>query len=149
MDIGERLKQCRESKGLSQAQVEQRSKLLRCYVSRVENGHTVPTIETLDKFAFALEMPLYQLFYEGKESPEIPRTDLRGAHDWASKGRGKRIFAKLQKAIRKMTPRQRVLLLYAAEKIISTSRVRKSRIGLRDGERRAQVSSKDNASSLQ
>jgi len=42
------------------------------YISRVENGHTVPAVETLEKFAHALEVPLYQFFYEGKESPALP-----------------------------------------------------------------------------
>jgi transcriptional regulator with XRE-family HTH domain len=67
MLIGDRLKQVRESKNLSQGNIEERSGMLRCYVSRVENGHTVPSIETLEKFARALEVPLYQLFYDGKE----------------------------------------------------------------------------------
>jgi transcriptional regulator with XRE-family HTH domain len=65
MLIGDRLKAIRESKKLSQGDIEKRTGLLRCYVSRVENGHTVPAIETLEKWSKALEIPLYQLFYEG------------------------------------------------------------------------------------
>jgi transcriptional regulator with XRE-family HTH domain len=63
--IGERLKQIRESKNFSQGDIEEKTGLLRCYTSRVENGHTVPSLETLQKFARALEIPLYQLFYDG------------------------------------------------------------------------------------
>ena len=75
--IGERLRTIRESKKLSQGDVEQRTGLLRCYTSRVENGHTVPSIETLAKFAQALEIPLYQLFYDGEEAPKkIKGVDL-------------------------------------------------------------------------
>src|SRR5271157_5292891 len=51
MVIGERLKDLREAKKLSQGDIEKRTGLIRCYTSRVENGHTVPTIETLGKYA--------------------------------------------------------------------------------------------------
>ena len=54
MVIGDRLKTLRETKNLSQGGIEKRTGLLRCYVSRVENGHTVPSVETLGKFARAL-----------------------------------------------------------------------------------------------
>jgi transcriptional regulator with XRE-family HTH domain len=62
MIIGDRLRELREGKSLSQGDIEKRTGLLRCYISRVENGHTVPAIETLEKMARALEVPLYQLF---------------------------------------------------------------------------------------
>jgi len=52
----------REEKQFSQGEIEKRTGLLRCYISRVENGHTVPSIETLEKMARALEMPMYQPF---------------------------------------------------------------------------------------
>jgi transcriptional regulator with XRE-family HTH domain len=61
MVIGDRLKTLREAKDLSQGDIEERTGLLRCYVSRVENGHTVPSVETLKKVARALELPLYHL----------------------------------------------------------------------------------------
>ena len=48
MLIGARLRQLREQKQMSQGDIEERTGLLRCYVSRVENGHTVPSLETLD-----------------------------------------------------------------------------------------------------
>jgi len=47
------------------------------YISRVENGHTVPAIETLEKLARALEVPLYQLFYDGEEPPKLPNLPKR------------------------------------------------------------------------
>ena len=65
MLIGSRLRDIRIDKKLSQGDIEQRTGLLRCYVSRVENGHTVPAVETLEKFARALEVPLYMLVYDG------------------------------------------------------------------------------------
>lgn len=77
--IGERLRTIRESKNLSQGDIEQRTGMLRCYTSRVENGHTVPSIETLAKYSQALEIPLYQLFYGGEEAPKkIKGVDLDG-----------------------------------------------------------------------
>jgi transcriptional regulator with XRE-family HTH domain len=67
MVIGERLKDLREEKNLSQGNIEKRTGLLRCYISRVENGHTVPAIETLEKMARAMEVPIYALFYDGEQ----------------------------------------------------------------------------------
>lgn len=69
MIIGERRRAVREEKKLSQGDIEKRTGLLRCYISGVENGHTVPDIETLEKMARALEIPLYQLFYDGEKPP--------------------------------------------------------------------------------
>ena len=68
--IGERLRAIRESKNLSQGDIEQRTGMLRCYTSRVENGHTVPSLDTLAKYAQALEIPMYQLFYDGEAEPK-------------------------------------------------------------------------------
>ena len=70
MIVADRLRSLREKKKLSQGDIEERTGLLRCYVSRVENGHTVPAVETLEKFARALEVPLYELLYEGDEPPQ-------------------------------------------------------------------------------
>jgi transcriptional regulator with XRE-family HTH domain len=67
MEIGERLKAIREQKDMSQGDIEKRTGLLRCYISRVENGHTVPAIETIEKLARAMEVPMYALFYEASE----------------------------------------------------------------------------------
>ena len=64
MIVGERLRVLREERNLSQGEVEKRTGLLCCYISRVEHGHTVPAVETLEKFARALEVPMYQLFYD-------------------------------------------------------------------------------------
>jgi transcriptional regulator with XRE-family HTH domain len=73
MVIGDRLKTLREAKDLSQGDIEQRTGLLRCYVSRVENGHTVPSLETLEKFSRALELPLYHLMFDGDKPPVMPK----------------------------------------------------------------------------
>ena len=67
MVIGERLRAAREAKELSQGDTEKRTGLFRCYVSRVENGHTVPSLETLEKFAKAMGISLAQLFASNGE----------------------------------------------------------------------------------
>ena len=72
MNIGGRLRTLREEKKFTQGEVEKRTGVLRTYLSRVENGHTVPSVETLEKFARALEVPMYQLFYDGEEPPKLP-----------------------------------------------------------------------------
>jgi transcriptional regulator with XRE-family HTH domain len=69
MLIGQKLRTLRESKKFSQCEIEKRTGLLRCYTSRVGNGHTVPFVETLEKYARALELPLYRLFYENETPP--------------------------------------------------------------------------------
>lgn len=73
MLIGERLRELRESKRLSQGDVEKRTGLLRCYTSRVEDGHTVPNVETLEKYARALEISMYKLFLDGDGEPQKPK----------------------------------------------------------------------------
>jgi len=72
MDIGQRLYELRASKGFSQGDIEKRTGLLRCYISRVENGHTIPSLETLEKLAAGLEIKMSQLFMEGGEKPGNP-----------------------------------------------------------------------------
>jgi transcriptional regulator with XRE-family HTH domain len=118
MDVGDRLKQLRELKGLSQGKIEELTGLLRSYISRVENGHTVPSVESIEKFARALDMPLYQLLYEEEKPPKSIKTQAQEIDDWASRGKGRRIFSKLQKALQKMSVPDRALLLYMAAKIV-------------------------------
>ena len=64
MNIGETIRNYRLGKGMSQGDIEKRTGLLRCYLSRVENGHTIPSLDTLAKIAGAMELPLSQFFSE-------------------------------------------------------------------------------------
>lgn len=116
MFLPDRLRELRELKKLSQGDVEKRTGLLRCYISRVENGHTMPSLETLEKMARALEMPLYQLFYEGDKEPSSGPVPDHG-DDWASRGKGKRLFLKLRRAVSKMSPQDRNLFLNLASEV--------------------------------
>ena len=117
MLIGRRLRELRESKNLSQGDIERRTGLLRCYTSRVENGHTVPSVETLEKMARALEVPLHLLFHDGKSPVEKPALSRNG-HDkeslWGSQGHERRELLLFAKALARMTDRQRNLLMAMA-----------------------------------
>ncbi|MGA7342264.1 MAG: helix-turn-helix transcriptional regulator [Terracidiphilus sp.] len=62
MKIGTTIRAFRLQKGLSQGDIEKKTGLLRCYLSRVENGHTVPSLDTLSKIALALDLPIAQFF---------------------------------------------------------------------------------------
>ena len=102
MIIGDRLRALREEKKLSQGDIEKRTGLLRCYISRVENGHTVPAIETLEKMARALEVPLYQLFYDGEEPPELPNLPKRKTADevaWGATGKEARFLTMFRRLL--------------------------------------------------
>jgi len=123
MIIGDRLRELREVKKLSQGDIEKRTGLLRCYISRVENGHTVPAIETLEKLARALEVPLYQLFYEGNEPPKLPNLLKRKTPDdsvWGSSGKHAMYLHKLIKCLSKSAEPDRKLLLAMAQKMIAS-----------------------------
>ena len=120
MVIGDRLKALRELKNFSQGDIEKRTGLLRCYVSRVENGHTVPAVETLEKFARALEVPVYQLFYDGEEPPKVPTLIKRKSSDdlaWGSSGKDAKFLSKLRRLLGKASEDDRKLILYTLQKM--------------------------------
>jgi transcriptional regulator with XRE-family HTH domain len=83
MNIGETIRSFRLQKGMSQGDIEKRTGLLRCYLSRVENGHTVPSLDTLSKIAGAMELPLSHFFSEPGNSngsrnlPQLSDDELR------------------------------------------------------------------------
>jgi transcriptional regulator with XRE-family HTH domain len=120
MVIADRLRSLREQKNLSQGDIEKRTGLLRCYISRVENSHTVPAIETLEKMARAMEVPLYQLFYDGEEPPKLPdlpkHKDGDGA-SWGSSGKEARILSNFRRLLKRTSESDRKLLLYMGQKM--------------------------------
>ncbi len=117
MVIGERLKALREQRNMSQGDVEKRTGLFRVYISRAENGHTVPAIETLEKFARALEIPIYQLFYDGQNPPapivSVPPTDK----GWGSSGRDAQTLHRFRSLMSRMDQGEVELLLFMAQKM--------------------------------
>ena len=116
MEIGAKLRELREAKNLSQGDIEKRTGLIRCYTSRVEHGHTVPSIGTLEKYAHALEIPLYLLFTD-EDSVKVPKLgepkDERSS--WGTRGKERNAFQTLAKALSRMDERDRKLLLSMAE----------------------------------
>lgn len=123
MLIGQRLRELRESKHLSQGDIERRTGLLRCYTSRVENGYTVPSIETLEKYARALEAPLHRFFYAGEEPPEKPTLPaMKPEAIWGMRGNERDELRKFAKALSRMDDRTRMLLLGMAERMVSRKR---------------------------
>lgn len=119
MIVGERLRGVREKKNLSQGDIEKRTGLLRCYISRVENGHTVPSIETLEKIARAFEVPLYQLFYDGEEPPKIENVVMKPSSEnpWGSAGKDAHYFNKLRRLLSKIGEGDRKIVLHMAQKM--------------------------------
>ena len=71
MNIGTTIRTHRLQKGLSQGDIEKKTGLLRCYLSRVENGHTVPSLDTLSKIAMALDLPISQFFVDDSQSRQL------------------------------------------------------------------------------
>jgi transcriptional regulator with XRE-family HTH domain len=76
--IAERLKALREQKNMSQADIEKRTGLLRCYTSQVENGRITPSLKTVEKYARAFEIPLYRIFCdkEARKKPILLKAEL-------------------------------------------------------------------------
>jgi transcriptional regulator with XRE-family HTH domain len=84
MNIGETIRNFRLQKGMSQGDIEKRTGLLRCYLSRVENGHTIPSLDTLAKIANSMELPLAQFFTDNagdnnhtKSVPQLSEEEVR------------------------------------------------------------------------
>jgi len=114
MVIAERLKALREQKQMSQGDIEERTGLLRCYISRVENGHTVPAIETLEKLARAMDVPMYLLFYDG-ENPPKPKPSNPADNGWGSHGREARMLDRFRRVLARTDESDRKLLLSMAQ----------------------------------
>jgi transcriptional regulator with XRE-family HTH domain len=129
MIIGERIRELREEKDMSQGEIQKRTGLLRCHISRVENGRTVPGIETLEKMARALDVPLYRLFYDGEKPPELdnlPRRRMRGETAWGASGRDARFLMQFRRFLGRLEPADRQLLLSLAQKMATKRLGRKS-----------------------
>ena len=125
MIIADRLRAFREQKQLSQGDIEKRTGLLRCYISRVENGHTVPAIETIEKLARAMEVPVYQIFYDGEEPPKVPNLAKRKTTDeiaWGNAGKEARMLSHFRMLLGRIGKSDRKLLLNMAQQMARPSR---------------------------
>ena len=120
MVIGDRLRALREHKGLSQGQLEKRTGLLRCYISRVENGHTVPSIETMEKLARALDIPLFQVFYDDEADQALTQLPERVTEDQIAADRSPkqlRFLRRMAQLFHQLSETDRQLLLAAAQRM--------------------------------
>jgi transcriptional regulator with XRE-family HTH domain len=122
MLIGDRLRAMREEGELSQGDIEKSTGLLRCYISRVENGHTVPSLETLERFAAALGVPLYTLFCTSEEEAQTPKLTGRNSPEELCEQSGKetgeaRFLLKLRHLMQRIADRDRDVLLTLARKL--------------------------------
>jgi transcriptional regulator with XRE-family HTH domain len=124
MIICERLRALRETKQLSQGEIEKRTGLLRCYISRVENGHTVPSIDTLEKMARALEVPMYQLFYEGEKRPKLPKRKTEDDIAWGNSGKDAKLLGQFRRLLGRTNEKNQKILLVMAQKMAQTGRAR-------------------------
>jgi transcriptional regulator with XRE-family HTH domain len=124
MLIGQRLRALRESKNLSQGDIEKRTGLFRCYTSRVENGHTVPSVDTLEKYAKALEVPVYKLFLDGDGQPRKPKLPTSiGEPTWGATGNERRELQAFAKVLSRLDERQRNLLMAMASRMARRERI--------------------------
>jgi transcriptional regulator with XRE-family HTH domain len=125
MQIGAKLREQRIAKNLSQGDIEKRTGLFRCYTSRVENGYTVPTIGTLEKYASALEVPLYQFFTDevSVKAPKLPQLE-EDTSLWGNRGKERDAFQTLAKALARMDEGDRKLLLSMAQGMARRGRKR-------------------------
>ena len=120
MLIGDRLREMREQKKYTQGEVAKRTGFVCPYISRVENGHVIPAVETLEKFARALEVPMYQLFLDvegAQKLPDLPKRWTANGKLWGSSGREARLLAKFCRLFNRMQDSDRVLLLFMAQKM--------------------------------
>jgi transcriptional regulator with XRE-family HTH domain len=130
MIIGDHLRLLREQKSFSQADIEQRTGLLRCYISRVENNHTTPSVETLEKLARAMDMHLYQVLYDGSEPPKYTLDSKASARDgWGNSGKNARFLTKLRRYLSQMKPRDRSILMAAISELVKQKTQRNLKSG--------------------
>jgi transcriptional regulator with XRE-family HTH domain len=113
MNIGMTIRGFRQQKGMSQGDIEKRTGLLRCYLSRVENGHTVPSLDTLKKIATALDLQLAEFFAEGNETKEVFGLNLNAEEI--------RFLTQVQRYSANLSESDRRLLLAMVRKFASTS----------------------------
>ena len=125
MVISDRLRAIRVEKKLSQGDIEERTGLKRCYVSRVENGHTVPSIETLEKLARALEVPMYQIFYDGEappEPPSIPQGMSADGDGWGNSGAPAKFLQRLRQLLGRLSEDGRKLIMHMTFQMVRKKR---------------------------
>ena len=126
MIVGERIRALREEKKLSRGDLQERTGLQRTYIWRVENGYTVPAIETLEKFARGLQVPIYRFFYEGKGRPPLVAVTESG-NLWGAMGDEKKMLKKFRRILAQMDEEGRSLLVHLAEEMARRNDAKKNK----------------------
>ena len=127
--FGERLREIRRLKNLSQGDLEERTGLSRSYISRVEHGHTSPMLETVEKFARALEVPTYQLFYDGTGTPpQVITMNGNGNRrkEWGETGSDALYMHKLQTCLEQMSTEDRMILISVLQRMIRKAEAKRA-----------------------
>ena len=128
MEIGRRLRQLRGSRNLSQGDIEVRTGLLRCYTGRVENGHTAPSVDTIEKYANALGIPLFAFFLDAgtgrRVEPPLPSRDP----DWGATPRERFQNHKIITALTKMNEPDRQLVLALVQRLTKVKRTKRPKL---------------------
>ncbi len=114
MDIGRRLRELRVAKGLSHADIEKRTGLMRAYISRIECGHSIPSLATLEKWVKGLDLQMYQAFFEGRGKPVTPRAAKAAPLDARER--------KLIEVYRELPEQDRVLFLAVMRDAVKRAR---------------------------
>ncbi len=123
MLIGQKLREIREAKNMSQVAISDATGLVQPYVSRVENGQTIPGLEMLEKWACALKIPLYQLLYDGDEPPQPLKLSGQNHRElWGSSGRQTHELKRLRQYLSKMNDEEREMLLSLAGRMATRQR---------------------------
>src|ERR1700685_2582 len=123
MLIAERIRAFRQYRKLSQGDIERRCGLMRCYISRVENGHSIPVIETLEKMARAMDIPLYAFFYDDEEGLKGHAKGKPFASGWGSSGRDAQMLAKFRVFLGRINEADINFLLFVAQKMAQKRKV--------------------------
>lgn len=116
MRIGQRIRQLRHEKKMSLGDIERRVGLLQTYVSRIERERTIPSVGTLEKLAWALDVPMYQLFCNGSRPKRHSRSFSR-PRAWGSRQAEAQQFYRLCRMLRSIDESDRQLLLFSARKM--------------------------------
>ncbi len=127
INVGARIRAERKARNLSQADLERRTGFPRCRISYLENERAVPTIETLEKLSDALEIPLYQLLYDGSQPMQsfgAPKADALNGNGRHTLNGMARVLRELRQHLNKMDEEDQRLLLFIARKIASRAPAR-------------------------
>lgn len=134
MSIGQRIRYIRTQKGITQGDISRSTGMRRGYISRVEHGHTVPSVETLHRFAAALDIPVYRLFYTIQDRPAArtarvkpPATLEELAQAAGAEGSDARFLLQIKLLLGKIDESDRAFLLDCARKLAGRQAASSSR----------------------